>query len=196
MPFCKGRTTKKTSCMNWAIKNGYCHLHQDQFDLVVVYADPRVTTSEFKIVLEEFKRLPVTALGIGLAAINCDNPNMIELISDKHPRNTQEIMFKTTDNSNSSQLHSISIKTLESTLNTLIKNDNKQCNTHVLKLDLTTLFWQRACLVHESALAVSAPTYTTFGKKSCIVYHPCTTNMHSYKGYFYLYMLFDIRIKA
>jgi hypothetical protein len=56
--------------------------------------------------------------------INCDNPNMIELISDKHPRNTQEIMFKTTDNSNSSQLHSISIKTLESTLNTLIKNDN------------------------------------------------------------------------
>ena len=79
---------------------------------------------------------------------------------------------------------------------TLINNNNKQCTTHVLKLDLTTLFWQRACLVHESALAVSAPTYTTFGKKSCIVYHPCTTNMHSYKDYFYLYMLFDIRIKA
>ncbi len=56
--------------------------------------------------------------------INCDNPNMIELISDKHPRDTQEIMFKTTDNNNTSQLHSISIKTLESTLNTLIKNDN------------------------------------------------------------------------
>ena len=41
---------------------------------------------------------------------------------------------------------------------TLIKNDNKQCITHVLKIDLATLFWQRACRVHESALAVSAPT--------------------------------------
>jgi len=50
-------------------------VHQDQFDLVVVYADPRETTSEFRTVLEEFKRLPVSTLGIGLAAINCDNPN-------------------------------------------------------------------------------------------------------------------------
>ncbi len=49
---------------------------------------------------------------------------MIELIGDKHPRDTQEIMFKTTDNNNCSQLHSISIKTLESTLNSLIKSDN------------------------------------------------------------------------
>ena len=39
--------------------------------------------------------------------INCDNPNMIELISDKHPRNTQEIMFKTTDNCNRNQNYNL-----------------------------------------------------------------------------------------
>ena len=50
-------------------------IHQDQYDLVVVYADPRVFTTEFKIVLEEFKRLPVTNLRIGIIIMINTNTN-------------------------------------------------------------------------------------------------------------------------
>lgn len=44
-------------------------------DLVVVFADPRRMTEDFKTILEEFKRIPASTLKISLLAINCDVSN-------------------------------------------------------------------------------------------------------------------------
>ena len=44
-------------------------------DLVIVYADPRRMTDEFKIILSQFDRLPLISLKVASCAINCDDTN-------------------------------------------------------------------------------------------------------------------------
>jgi hypothetical protein len=39
-------------------------LHKEQLDTVVVYADPRRMTDEFKIILSQFNKLPLTSLQV------------------------------------------------------------------------------------------------------------------------------------
>lgn len=44
-------------------------------DVVVVYADPRRMNDEFKLVLNEFQKIPSTNLRVGLLCVNCDDHN-------------------------------------------------------------------------------------------------------------------------
>lgn len=44
-------------------------------DLVIIYADPRRMTDEFKIILNQFNRLPLISLKVASCAINCDDIN-------------------------------------------------------------------------------------------------------------------------
>ena len=44
-------------------------------DLVIIYADPRRMTDEFKIILNQFNRLPLLTLRVASCAINCDDTN-------------------------------------------------------------------------------------------------------------------------
>lgn len=46
-------------------------------DLVVIYSDPRRMNDEFRIILDEFKKIPSTSLKTSLIAINCDDANDI-----------------------------------------------------------------------------------------------------------------------
>ena len=58
----------------------FCHLfmislHKGALDLVIIYADPRRMTDEFKIILNQFNRLPLISLKVASCAINCDDIN-------------------------------------------------------------------------------------------------------------------------
>ena len=44
-------------------------------DLVIIYADPRRMTDEFKIIMNQFNRLPLISLKAASCAINCDDTN-------------------------------------------------------------------------------------------------------------------------
>jgi len=50
-------------------------LHKNSIDLAVIYADPRRMTDEFKVVLNQFNRLPLMSLKVASCAINCDDTN-------------------------------------------------------------------------------------------------------------------------
>ena len=53
----------------------FTRLHKEQHDVAVIYVDPRRMTDEFKIILDEFNKLPLASLNICSAAINCDESN-------------------------------------------------------------------------------------------------------------------------
>lgn len=53
----------------------FSRVHKDVSDVVVVYADPRRMTDEFKVILSQFSKLPLATLKIAAAAINCDDVN-------------------------------------------------------------------------------------------------------------------------
>eukprot|EP01041_Mallomonas_annulata_P005626 gene5626-11354_t len=44
-------------------------------DVIIVFADPRRLTDEFRIILDEFKKVPMNNLRVSLLAVNCDVPN-------------------------------------------------------------------------------------------------------------------------
>ena len=44
-------------------------------DILVVYGYPHRSNNEFRIVLDEFKRIPTSILKVSLAVINCDDSN-------------------------------------------------------------------------------------------------------------------------
>ena len=51
----------------------FSKLHRESVDVVVVYADPRRMTDQFKTILNEFNKVPQSNLNIAIAAINCDD---------------------------------------------------------------------------------------------------------------------------
>ena len=77
--------------------------------LQFVFADPRRMTGEFKLVMEEFGKVPLIRLGdgLGLLAVNCDDVNdqrkfvkknfignNFKLLSDPTKRVTYIYMYK------------------------------------------------------------------------------------------------------
>lgn len=44
-------------------------------DVLVLYADPRRSNDEYRVILNEFRKIPVTNLKISLVAVNCDESN-------------------------------------------------------------------------------------------------------------------------
>jgi len=53
----------------------YSMVHKNTTDVVVVHADPRRMTDEFKTVLNQLNLIPLASLKIGSIAINCDDWN-------------------------------------------------------------------------------------------------------------------------
>ena len=54
---------------------GFSRIHKDQVDLVVLYADPRRSTDEFRVVSSEFNKLPLKTLGAVCTVVNVDDSN-------------------------------------------------------------------------------------------------------------------------
>lgn len=53
----------------------FSRLHKDMADVVVVFADPRRMTDEFRTVLDEFNKIPCSSLKVAVGAVNCDDQN-------------------------------------------------------------------------------------------------------------------------
>lgn len=54
-------------------------------DILVIFADPRRMTEEFKILLDQFNKIPKDTLKCSLLAVNCDDANDIRKYLKKHP---------------------------------------------------------------------------------------------------------------
>jgi hypothetical protein len=63
----------------------FTRVHKDLNDVVVVYADPRRMTAEFKLVLSELDRIPKTSLRVATLAVNCDEPSDQRKFLKKNP---------------------------------------------------------------------------------------------------------------
>lgn len=63
----------------------FSQVHRDLVDIVVIFADPRRMTEDFKLIMQQLGQLPSSILKIAPAAINCDDRNDHRKYLKKNP---------------------------------------------------------------------------------------------------------------
>ena len=61
----------------------FSRAHKNSSDIVVLIADPRRMTNEYRLILEQFKQIPKSVLKVELAGVNCDDFNDLKKLSKK-----------------------------------------------------------------------------------------------------------------
>ena len=82
-------------------KADFSQAHKNSSDIVVLISDPRRMNNEYKLVLDQFNKIPKAKLKVELAAVNCDDFNDLKKLTKKMTYTSYTVFSDTSKKVNS-----------------------------------------------------------------------------------------------